>query len=99
MKVIRKITNFISNISPLNIPFFKKEPSFSFNAKNMYIFIQTSNNKNLLIVLYRLGSKELFRFLQRAVLHSQNHIRFSVEIETITNPTIISTENQNFRII
>lgn len=65
----------------------------------MQIFVQTANNKDLFVVLDRLGPKELFWLLQATLVHSQDHVAFSVEIETIADPTIVTAKNQNFRIV
>jgi hypothetical protein len=65
----------------------------------MKVFVQASHHEDLFVVSHRLRSKELFWLLQGALSKSLNLVRFNIEIEAVGNPPIVSTENQNFRII
>ena len=50
-------------ISPLNVPFFEKEPFLGLDAENVKVLIQAAYNKDLFIVPDRLSTEKLLWLL------------------------------------
>ena len=65
----------------------------------MHVMVQGSDNKDLVVVLHRLRSVKLLRFLQSALQLSDFVIVFRMQNVTVRNPTIISSKNDDFTVI
>ena len=65
----------------------------------MQILIQTSNNKDFIIVQHRLCSEEFFRFFERTLVHSIDFIGLRVVLEAIAYPTVVTAEDEDFGVV
>lgn len=61
----------------------------------MHVLVQTSYNKDLIVVVDWVGSKEFLWLFQGAIL-SLHLICLGVEAEAVADPALVTTENQNF---
>ena len=85
--------------SPLDVPFFKEEPFLGLDAKNVKVLIQAAYDEYLFIVSDWLSTEKLLRLLQATLIHSQNDVGLSVEVEAVAYPSIITTKYQDFRVV
>ena len=85
--------------SPIYIPFFQEEPFLCFDAEYMQVLVEAPHHEYLLVVSHRLRPEELLWLLERALAHPLNLASFGVEIEAVTDPSIVSSKNQNFTVV
>ena len=64
----------------------------------MHVLVDASHNEDFIIVAYRLSPKELLWLLKTA-LHAFNLANLGVEREAVADPAIISTKDQNLRVV
>ena len=64
----------------------------------MHILVEASHDENLVVVTNWLGAVELLWFLERAI-HSLDLTTLCVKREAVRNPSVISTEYQNFLVV
>ena len=85
-------------LSPVDIPFVKQEPLLALRLVYMNIFVEAANNEDLVVVADGLWSEELFRFLERA-FHTFDLTALRVQGEAIWNPSVVTTEDEDFRVV
>ena len=64
----------------------------------MHVFVDAADDEEFVVVSNRLSSEKFFRFLQ-GTFHSFDLSDLGVKSETIRYPAIVSSENQNLRIV
>lgn len=85
--------------SPIYIPFFKEEPFLCFDAEHMQVLVEAAYHEYLFVVSNWLWPEELLWLLERAFAHSLNLARLGVEVEAVTDPSVVSSENQDFAVV
>lgn len=83
--------------SPVHKPLFEQEPFLNLGGVHVHVSIKTAHHENLVVVVDGVGAEELLRLLQGTVL-SFNLIRLRVKREAIRNPSLVTSEYQNFRV-
>lgn len=64
----------------------------------MHVLVEASHDENLVVVADWLGAVELLWFFERAI-HSLDLTTLCVKREAVRNPSVISTEDQNFLVV
>ena len=62
----------------------------------MEVLVKAANYENFLVVTHRLRAEEFFWFLEGALTKSLDLIGFSIEVEAVRDPTIVTSKYENF---
>ena len=87
-----------ASCSPVNVPFVEKEPLFGLGKIDVDIFVDAADDEEFVVIADGLGSEELFWLLERA-FHAFDLSNLGVESEAVRDPTVVSSKDQDLRII
>lgn len=84
--------------SPVDVPLVEQEPFLGLGKEHVHVLVDAPDNEDFVVVRDRLGTEELFGLLERKV-HTLHLVRLRVEREAVTDPSIVSTEDQDLLVV
>jgi len=84
--------------SPVDKPLVQEEPLLGVGHIHMHVLVEASNQVKFVVVSHWLTPREFFRLAQRRVLKPFDVAGFRVEGESVADPTIVSAEDNDFRV-